>query len=74
MCLQACDKFNIYHVPTGTQLIFNLPKLHRDPHVWSDPNEFLPERSLTILIPLRAFLYQLGGLILVGLSLGLHSC
>ena len=37
-----------YHVQAGTGLIFNLPKLHRDPHVWSDPNEFRPERFLTI--------------------------
>ena len=36
-----------YHVPVGTRLIVNLPKLHRDPHVWSDPNEFQPERFLT---------------------------
>ncbi|XP_023911948.2 cytochrome P450 CYP82D47 [Quercus suber] len=36
-----------YHVPVGTRLIINLPKLHRDPHVWSDPNEFQPERFLT---------------------------
>ncbi|KAB1221240.1 Cytochrome P450 82C4 [Morella rubra] len=36
-----------YHVPAGTQLLFNLSKLHRDPHVWVDPNEFRPERFLT---------------------------
>ncbi|KAL4649815.1 hypothetical protein ACB092_01G042100 [Castanea dentata] len=36
-----------YHVPAGTRLIINLPKLHRDPNVWVDPNEFRPERFLT---------------------------
>jgi len=36
-----------YHVPAGTRLLVNLSKLHRDPHVWSDPNEFRPERFLT---------------------------
>ncbi|KAB1221363.1 Cytochrome P450 82A3 [Morella rubra] len=36
-----------YHVPAGTQLLVNLTKLHRDPHVWVDPNEFRPERFLT---------------------------
>ncbi|XP_075651134.1 strychnine-10-hydroxylase-like [Castanea sativa] len=36
-----------YHVPAGTRLIVNLPKLHRDPNVWVDPNEFRPERFLT---------------------------
>jgi cytochrome P450 len=36
-----------YHVPAGTRLLVNLPKLHRDPHVWVDPTEFRPERFLT---------------------------
>nr|WNT44085.1 CYP82C153 [Corydalis yanhusuo] len=37
-----------YHVQAGTRLIVNLWKIHRDPRVWSDPNEFKPERFLTI--------------------------
>lgn len=37
-----------YHIPAGTRLIVNLSKLHRDPQVWEDPNEFRPERFLTI--------------------------
>ncbi|OVA10802.1 Cytochrome P450 [Macleaya cordata] len=36
-----------FHVPKGTQLMLNLWKLHRDPHFWSDPLEFKPERFLT---------------------------
>ncbi|XP_065632881.1 cytochrome P450 82A3 [Quercus suber] len=36
-----------YHILTGTRLIVNLPKLHRDPNVWVDPSEFQPERFLT---------------------------
>jgi cytochrome P450 len=36
-----------YHVPAGTRLLVDLSKIHRDPHVWSDPNEFRPERFLT---------------------------
>ncbi|PON82421.1 Cytochrome P450, E-class, group I [Trema orientale] len=36
-----------YHVPAGTRLLVNTAKLHRDPKVWSDPNEFRPERFLT---------------------------
>jgi cytochrome P450 len=36
-----------YHVPAGTRLLVNLPKLHHDPHVWVDPTEFRLERFLT---------------------------
>ncbi|XP_062159506.1 cytochrome P450 CYP82D47-like isoform X2 [Alnus glutinosa] len=36
-----------YHIPAGTRLLVNLSKIQRDPHVWSDPNEFRPERFLT---------------------------
>ncbi|KAJ4830069.1 hypothetical protein Tsubulata_009277 [Turnera subulata] len=36
-----------YHIPAGTRLLVNIWKIHRDPRVWSDPCEFLPERFLT---------------------------
>ncbi|GJR43350.1 cytochrome P450 CYP82D47-like protein [Tanacetum coccineum] len=36
-----------YNVPKGTRLFVNLWKIHRDPNVWSDANEFRPERFLT---------------------------
>nr|WNO46794.1 cytochrome P450 82D215 [Tripterygium hypoglaucum] len=37
-----------YHVPSGTRLLFNLWKIHRDPNIWGeDPCEFRPERFLT---------------------------
>ncbi|PWA57320.1 cytochrome P450 [Artemisia annua] len=36
-----------YNVPKGTRLFVNLWRIHRDPNVWSDPNEFQPERFLT---------------------------
>ncbi|CAL1361665.1 unnamed protein product [Linum trigynum] len=35
-----------YRVPKGTRVFANLWKLHRDPNVWSDPDEFRPERFL----------------------------
>ncbi|KAJ8759250.1 hypothetical protein K2173_006770 [Erythroxylum novogranatense] len=36
-----------FDIPKGTRLVINLWKLHRDPSVWSDPEEFRPERFLT---------------------------
>ncbi|GAB4841410.1 hypothetical protein Ancab_039700 [Ancistrocladus abbreviatus] len=36
-----------YHIPKGTRLFVHIWKLHRDPHVWTAPNEFKPERFLT---------------------------
>ncbi|XP_057974035.1 cytochrome P450 CYP82D47-like [Malania oleifera] len=36
-----------HHIPAGTRLIVNLWKIHRDPQVWPNPDEFRPERFLT---------------------------
>lgn len=36
-----------YRVPKGTRLVLNIHSIQRDPKVWSDPNEFRPERFLT---------------------------
>ncbi|XP_017969883.1 PREDICTED: cytochrome P450 CYP82D47 [Theobroma cacao] len=36
-----------YHVQKGTRVIVNLRRLHRDPRIWSNPDEFQPERFLT---------------------------
>ncbi|KAF3787788.1 Cytochrome P450 82C4 [Nymphaea thermarum] len=35
-----------FYVPAGTRLMVNLWKIHHDLRVWSDPNEFQPERFL----------------------------
>ncbi|GMP49653.1 hypothetical protein CsSME_00016572 [Camellia sinensis var. sinensis] len=35
-----------YYVPKGTRLIVNVWKLHHDPHIWTNPDEFRPERFL----------------------------
>ncbi|KAK0580884.1 hypothetical protein LWI29_007456 [Acer saccharum] len=35
-----------FHIPAGTRLIVNLWKLHRDPNVWVNPSEFIPERFI----------------------------
>ncbi|WCJ37981.1 cytochrome P450 family 82 subfamily C polypeptide 4 [Euphorbia peplus] len=36
-----------YYIPKGTRLFLNFWKLHRDPEVWTNPEEFIPERFLT---------------------------
>ncbi|PRQ58474.1 putative cytochrome P450 [Rosa chinensis] len=36
-----------YHVTSGTRLLINLSKIHRDPNVWLEPCLFQPERFLT---------------------------
>ncbi|CAI9281772.1 unnamed protein product [Lactuca saligna] len=36
-----------YNIPKGTRLLVNLWKLQRDPNIWSNPEEFKPERFLT---------------------------
>ncbi|XP_017252560.2 cytochrome P450 CYP82D47 [Daucus carota subsp. sativus] len=36
-----------YNIPKDTLLIANLSKIHRDPQVWPNPDEFQPERFLT---------------------------
>lgn len=36
-----------YHIPKGTRVFANLWKLHRDPKIWTNPDEFMPERFLT---------------------------
>ncbi|ESR36371.1 hypothetical protein CICLE_v10030381mg, partial [Citrus x clementina] len=35
-----------YHIPAGTRLIVNLWKMHRDPSIWANPSEFIPDRFL----------------------------
>ncbi|KAJ1414740.1 Cytochrome P450 [Sesbania bispinosa] len=36
-----------YHVPAGTTAMVNMWAICRDPHVWRDPLEFMPQRFLT---------------------------
>lgn len=36
-----------YHIPAGTRLWANLWKIHRDPSVWPNPDQFEPDRFLT---------------------------
>lgn len=36
-----------YHVPAGTTAMVNMWAISRDPRVWRDPLEFMPERFVT---------------------------
>ncbi|CAN4122759.1 unnamed protein product [Withania somnifera] len=36
-----------YDIPKGTRLLVNLWKIHHDPNIWPNPNDFKPERFLT---------------------------
>lgn len=38
-----------YHVPAGTTAMVNMWAITRDPQVWSDPLEFLPERFVSCM-------------------------
>ncbi|OAY34798.1 cytochrome P450 CYP82D47 [Manihot esculenta] len=44
--MEDCTLFG-YHIPKGTRLLTNLWKLHRDPSIWTNPEEFKPDRFLT---------------------------
>ncbi|QCE04909.1 Cytochrome P450 [Vigna unguiculata] len=60
-----------YHVPKGTRLLINLWNLQRDPQVWTNPNEFQPERFLTTQ---RDIDFMSQDFELVPFSFGRRSC
>ncbi|KAH7665282.1 Isoflavone 2'-hydroxylase protein [Dioscorea alata] len=35
-----------YNVPSGTMILVNVWKIHRDPELWEEPDKFMPERFL----------------------------
>ncbi|KAM3341936.1 cytochrome 82A3 [Capsicum galapagoense] len=37
-----------YDIPKGTRLLVNIWKIHYDPDIWPNPQEFKPDRFLTI--------------------------
>ncbi|CAI9281779.1 unnamed protein product [Lactuca saligna] len=46
---ESLEECNVggYNIPKGTRLLLNIWKIQRDPNIWSDPDEFKPERFLT---------------------------
>ncbi|KAK6790744.1 hypothetical protein RDI58_009825 [Solanum bulbocastanum] len=47
-----------YHIPKGTRLYTNVMKLQRDPKIWSNPDQFNPDRFLTTDIDFRGQDYE----------------
>ncbi|KAK8606803.1 hypothetical protein V6N13_052560 [Hibiscus sabdariffa] len=45
--MEDCILSNGYRVTPGTRLLLNAWQIHHDERVWSNPNEFQPERFLT---------------------------
>ncbi|GFP80960.1 cytochrome p450 82c4 [Phtheirospermum japonicum] len=45
--MEDCTISPGYHVPSGTRLMVNAWKIHRDESIWPEPHEFRPERFLT---------------------------
>ncbi|KAK7277224.1 hypothetical protein RIF29_18375 [Crotalaria pallida] len=62
-----------YHVPKGTRLLINLWKLQRDPEIWSNPDEFEPERFLTTHAHID-YQSQSQGFEFIPFSFGRRSC
>ena len=48
-----------YDIEAGTRLLVNIPKLHRDPKVWSEPCEFRQDiRRQNILQPTKTWMLE----------------
>jgi cytochrome P450 len=56
--MEDCNVGN-YHVLANTQLHINVSKINRDPRVWTDPDEFRPERFLSSDLDVRGKNFEL---------------
>ncbi|XP_019462576.1 PREDICTED: cytochrome P450 82G1-like isoform X2 [Lupinus angustifolius] len=63
-----------YYIPKGTRLLINLWKLHRDPEIWCNPNEFQPERFLTTTTTHANIDFQSQDFEFIPFSFGRRSC
>ncbi|XP_020235880.1 cytochrome P450 83B1 [Cajanus cajan] len=55
---EACT-IDGYEIPAKTLVYVNAWAIHRDPEVWKDPHEFLPERFLDSTIDFRGLDFEL---------------
>ncbi len=42
------DNFKETHIPKGSNLLFSIYEIHRDPTLWEDPLKFKPERFIGV--------------------------
>ncbi|KAF8015574.1 hypothetical protein BT93_H1174 [Corymbia citriodora subsp. variegata] len=77
--MEECTFSTGFRIPTGTRLLFNIAKIQRDKRVWSNPDEFQPERFLTTHenVDMRGQNFELipfgtGRRSCAGTTLGLH--
>ena len=45
--MEDCTLAAGYKIPAGTEIMVNIWKIHHDERVWSNPEEFQPERFMT---------------------------
>lgn len=68
--------YNGYEIPAGTRVLVNVWTIGRDPAIWDNPNEFIPERFLDKSIDVKGHDFELlpfgsGRRMCPGYSLGL---
>ncbi|KAJ4839080.1 hypothetical protein Tsubulata_044198, partial [Turnera subulata] len=64
-----------FEIPRGTMLMANTWALHRDPELWSEPNEFKPERFEAVSgkrKSLKFLPFGMGRRVCPGAGLGMH--